>query len=139
MISLNFNFHSNRLLAQGNSISTNALFFRVGQSTMKNIVAEVCEALVELLVHVYLPDLKQENWKLISDQFEQRWQLPHCIGALDGMHIKVMKPPNSGSLYFNYKKFFSIVLLGLCDAYKRFTWFNVGHFGKIFVFIIILL
>lgn len=120
------------MLAQGNSVRTNALFFRVGISTMKYMLAEVCEALVEVLVHVYLPDLNSDNWKQISSEFEQRWQLPHCVGALDGMHVELQKPANSGSLFFNYKKFFSIVLLALCDAHKRFIWFNVGHYGKFF-------
>lgn len=118
------------MLAQGNSIATNSLLFRVGRSTMQAILKEVCEALTEVLIPVYLPTLDQNDWKRIASEYEQRWNLPHCIGALDGLHVALKKPPNSGSLFFNYKKFFSMVLLGLCDAQKRFIWFNVGHYGK---------
>jgi len=41
------------------------------------------------------------------------------LGALDGKHIRVQKPWNSGSFFYNYKQFFSVVLMAVVDADYR--------------------
>ena len=43
----------------------------------------------------------QQEWKEISDQFEGQWNFPNCIGAVDGKHIVVQAPSNSGYSFFN--------------------------------------
>lgn len=117
------------MLAQGHSIYTNSLLFRIGKSTMEAILPEVCQAIYEVLIPIFMPALDKENWEKISKEFENLWNLPHCLGALDGKHFALKRPPHSGSIFFNYKKFFSMVLLATCDAFRRFTWFNIGHYG----------
>lgn len=77
-----------------------------------------------------MPRLTQENMKAIADRFWLLWQLPNCIGAIDGKHIRITKPMRSGSLYFNYKNYFSTVLLAVCDADCRFTMVDVGAYGS---------
>ena len=32
------------------------------------------------------------EWKLIANDFEQKWQFPNCLGALDGKHIIINSP-----------------------------------------------
>ncbi|KMQ82929.1 nuclease harbi1-like protein, partial [Lasius niger] len=113
-------------LAQGESMRTKHLEFRVGKSTVCKIVPEVSCAIWRALQPVVLPTLDAEDWRKISEEYMLKWQFPNCIGALGGRHIK--KPPCSGSQYHNYMKFFSIVLLALCDANHKFTWVDIGQF-----------
>jgi len=56
------------------------------------------------------PD-SEEEWLEIAQDFERKWNFPHVIGALDGKHVMLQAPVNSGTEYYNYKHFFSIVLM----------------------------
>ena len=59
-----------------------------------------------------------------------RWQFLNCLGVLDGKHIRMRKPKNGGSLYYNYKKFHSLVLMALVDADYKFIWYDIGAAGS---------
>jgi len=71
-----------------------------------------------------------EEWTTIANRFSTEWQFPNCIGALDGKHINMFPPKNSGSLYYNYKAGFSIVLMALVDADYKFVGVDIGANGK---------
>lgn len=55
---------------------------------------------------------------------------PNCLGAIDGKHIRVKKPPNSGTSFFNYKKYFSVVLMAVADADSNDIAIDVGSYGS---------
>jgi len=48
----------------------------------------------------------KEQWELTALEFERRANFLHCLGAVDGKHIGVIKPEHSGSMFYNYKYFF---------------------------------
>ena len=69
----------------------------------------------------------EEDWKQIEHRFNIKWNFPNCIGSLNGKHIMIRCPPNSHSLFYNYKGFFSIVLMALFDADYHFIYIDVSN------------
>lgn len=80
--------------------------------------------------NVFQEPRNQHEWSSVADELEQKWDYPNCIGAVDGKHVHIICPPNSGSDYYNYKGHYSIVLLGIVDANYCFLYANVGCQGK---------
>ncbi|KAJ8954599.1 hypothetical protein NQ318_003130 [Aromia moschata] len=56
------------------------------------------------------------EWNDIANAFQDRWQFPHCLGAVDGKHVQIIAPHGSGSYYFNYNKTHSIVLMAIAKC-----------------------
>lgn len=104
--------------------------YRLGKSTVGKIIHECCEAIIQKLFSQMMPPPGPEDWKKIGKKFEDMWNFPNCLGALDGKHVVIQAPSNSGSLYFNYKHTFSIVLLALVDADYNFIAVDIGAYGR---------
>ena len=64
------------------------------------------------------------------EQFWNRWKFPNCVGCIDGKHVRIKKPLRSGSMYRNYKQYFSIVLQAVAGPDYRFLAIDIGAYGK---------
>ena len=103
----------------------------MGKATVSNIVRETCHAIWTALYQTYLKTpTSPEEWKKIADGFEEEWDFPHCLGAIDGKHIIIECPKNAGSAYYNYKHFHSIVFLAISNANYCFTFVGIGDYGS---------
>jgi hypothetical protein len=92
------------------------LYFARGETTIGCIVRETTKIIWDVLNEIYIPFPKREDLKTKAERFEYLWNLPNCIGALDGKHIRIEKFGNTGSENYNYKSFNSVVLMACCDA-----------------------
>ncbi len=119
-----------RFLATGDSYRSLQFAFRVANNSICKLVREVLDAIVTEMADVYIKLPKNaEEWKKVAQSFQERWNMPHAIGALDGKHVRVKQPKDTGSKYFNYKQFFSLILMALVDSNYQFLWIDVGSPG----------
>ncbi|XP_066949365.1 uncharacterized protein [Macrobrachium rosenbergii] len=114
-----------RFLATGDSYKSLQYAFPVAHNTISYIVPETWRAIVAVYVDEELQVLQQ-----VAHRFEERWNFPHVLGAIDGKHIRLRNPPLGGTYYYNYKKFFPMILLAIVDASYKFLYMDVGAIGS---------
>ena len=72
----------------------------------------------------------EEEWKSVADKTFEYWQFPNAVGAMDEKHISLFHPKGSCSEYYNYKGFFSLVMLALVDYDYKFIFIDVECQGR---------
>lgn len=117
-------------MATGSSFRAMSYVFKRGETTIGKIIDDTCEVIWKVLQPIYMKMPTTNDWLDISKGFLEKWNLPNCIGAVDGKHIRIKKPRTSGSSYFNYKEYFSIHLMACADGSGSFTSIDVGEYGR---------
>lgn len=138
-----------RFLASGNSMEDLKFLTAISAQSLGKIIIETCTAITHVLKDyikvrqkvvsnlllnfnlLFQMPKTEEEWEAVSKGFEDSWNFPNCIGAIDGKHVTIRKPPGSGSFYYNYKKSFSIVLLALVDSNYEFLFVEAGANGRV--------
>jgi len=105
--------------------------FRISRKAISYIIQEVCTAIVETLrkENFNTPNSK-EKWMEIAKKFHQHWNFPNGLGGVDGKHIVLQQPTNSGSHYRNYKGSHSIILMAMIGPEHKFLFADVGMNGR---------
>lgn len=117
-------------MASGGTFTDLEYDFQISRKTIPFIVKDTCRAIWEELGPLEMPKPNKERWINIAEKFYQEANFPNCVGAIDGKHIRIICPPNAGSQYYNYKKYHSLILLGVVDADYFFTAIDVGAPGR---------
>jgi hypothetical protein len=104
--------------------------FKVSRKTIPGIVQETCEVIWNVLQPLEMPEPNKEMWLKKSAEFYKFINFPNCVGSVGGKHIRMHCQPNTGSDYFNFKKYFSVVLMAVADANYYFTAIDVGSYGR---------
>ena len=121
-----------RYILTGDAQCTVATSYRISLTAVSRIITETYDAIWTSLIRMHYLDCTSNvsEWKSVAQEFESKWNFPHAIGVLDGKHVVMQAPHNSGSAYFNYKKKHSIVLLAVCNAKYEFTMVDIGDSGR---------
>lgn len=102
----------------------------MGISTISKLIRETCEVLWTILQPIEMLIPTENDWLDMAKGFFEKTQFPNTVAAVDSKHIRLQCPKKTGSLYHNYKHFFSLILLGLCDANYCFRIIDVGSYAK---------
>lgn len=76
----------------------------MGVSSISKIDWETCDVIWKILQPIEMAAPNVQDWLSISKGFFEKSQFPNCVGAVDGKHIRLECPKNSGTLYYNYKQ-----------------------------------
>jgi len=95
-----------RYLASGCSFHYLRFSYRIGITTASKAFREVCLSIWYIMRPECIPKPTKEQWELTVLEFEKTANFPHCLGSVDGKHIRVIKSKHGGSMFYNYKDFF---------------------------------
>ena len=102
---------------------------KLDKTRVRNIVLETFEILWSKLSTIYPSEPTTTQYKHIAADFLKLWNLPNRVGVIDGKHIAIIRQQNSGTLFYNYTRFYSIVLMAACDARYTFTSDSIGSYA----------
>ncbi len=109
------------------------IIFGVGKTSVHDAFKMFLDAAMTDLVprHIKMPT--EHDFSGMAADFEQRWQCPVAIGAIDGCHFNVTVPADQAVDNFNYKSYRSVLSIAICDAnYRVKNFFDYKIFSLIF-------
>ncbi|XP_039966253.1 protein ALP1-like [Bactrocera tryoni] len=117
-------------LAEGCNFRVISQAYNLGHTTIRKIIYETCDAIWEELHFDYLSPPNVSELKDIAEKFYAKTGMPNCMGAINAKHIHISRPKDGGSLYYNFRKSFSVAIMAVCDADYVFRHVDVGAEGS---------
>ncbi|XP_053710278.1 putative nuclease HARBI1 [Synchiropus splendidus] len=104
--------------------------FDVSQSSAHRVVLQVLNIMSTIgTAFVSWPNADEKAASAAA--FRRLCGIKGVIGAIDGCHIRIQRPPRRGGDYMNHKSFYSVLLQGIVDEKGRFTDIFAGPPGKV--------
>ncbi|KAM3866921.1 putative nuclease HARBI1 [Diretmus argenteus] len=117
-------------MANQNSFREMSDKFDVSQSSAHRIIMEVLNTICTMgSTFISWPNACEKAASAAA--FHRLCGLDGVIGAIDGCHIRVQRPPIRGGDYMNCKSFYSILLQGIVDERGRFIDIFAGPPGRV--------
>ena len=91
-----------RYLATGDAHAIIAVSYRISPTLISRIIKETTSAIFDVLLERgYLqPPESSNDWENIARGFENRWNFPHCVGALNRKYVAMQAPAKCESFFF---------------------------------------
>ena len=84
-----------------------------------------------IIFHFFQFPKTEQEWTNIGNLFEEKWNFPNCLGAVDGKHVHITPPKDAGSYFYNYKGYNSLVLMAVVNANYEFLYADIGTNGRV--------
>ena len=119
-----------------------SMLLGIGVMTACKCVHECTYAICRHMFMAYIRLPTPQESRANMEKWRQQTSIPGIFGAIDGTHITIKKPCESGQDYFNRKSFYSInmqgsslsvyeLIIALVDYKKRFLDIEVGWPGSV--------
>ena len=117
-------------LASTAEYRTIAHLFGVSTSFVCICIKDVCEAINKRLSRVIKFQHGEELVQVIND-YEKKWGMPMCAGAIVGTHIPILALEESHLVYVNRKGYHSIIMQAVVDSNYIFRDVVIGWPGSV--------
>ncbi|XP_072142952.1 putative nuclease HARBI1 [Dermacentor andersoni] len=121
---------TSRFLATGGSMEDIASSYRMHASTVASTLKETLPAIWDCLRPLVLARPSTQRWRDIAEEYHDKRDFPNTVGSIDGKHFAIKCPNKSGSDFYNYKGFYSPIMLAIADANYRFLTVDIGAQGR---------
>jgi len=102
--------------------------FDVSESSVFRIIRRVADWIITLVPEYIVWPQGAEVQRVKEGFAELRGEMHDCMGAVDGSHIRIIKPMvENNREFFNCKDYPSINLTAIADAKKRFLMVTCGQ------------